>query len=125
MSVTRLPARKTRIKTITRATTRWQRRKVGITSSSGADVDRQQINVLLGIATNGFFVFAPFPASDTFASFLLGAPVLFFQGGGDFSRGLRKWVAAGYAQDEWRVTPNLTLSYGLPLRGQYALHGSS
>ena len=79
----------------------------------GADVDRQQINALLGIATNGFFVFAPFPASDSFASLLLGQPVLFFQGGGDFNRGLRKWVAAGYAQDEWRVTPHLTLSFGL------------
>jgi hypothetical protein len=79
----------------------------------GADLDRQQINVLLGIATNGFFVFAPFPASDSFASFLLGQPVQFFQGRGDFSRGIRKWIAAGYAQDEWRVTHNLTVSYGL------------
>jgi len=79
----------------------------------GADLDRQQINVLLGIATNGFFVFAPFPASDSFASLLLGQPVQFFQGGGDFNRGLRKWIVAGYAQDEWPVTHNLTLSYGL------------
>lgn len=79
----------------------------------GGDLDRQQINVLLGIATNGFFVFAPFPANDSFASFLLGQPVQFFQGGGDFNRGLRKWIASGYAQDEWRVTPRLTLSYGL------------
>ncbi len=79
----------------------------------GADLNRQQINALLGIATNGFFVFAPFPASDSFASFLLGQPVQFFQGGGDFGRGLRKWIVSGYAQDEWRVTPHLTLSYGL------------
>ncbi|MBV8551165.1 MAG: TonB-dependent receptor [Acidobacteriaceae bacterium] len=79
----------------------------------GADLDRQQINVLLGIATNGFFVFAPFPASDSFASFLLGQPVQFFQGGGDFNRGLRKWIVAGYGQDEWRVSHNLTLTYGL------------
>ncbi len=79
----------------------------------GADLDRQQINVLLGIATNGFFVFAPFPVNDSFASFLVGQSVQFFQAGGDFSRGLRKWIVAGYAQDEWRVTPKLTLSYGL------------
>jgi hypothetical protein len=79
----------------------------------GADIDRQQINVLLGIATNGFFVFAPFPVNDAFASFLLGQPVQFFQGGGDFNRGLRKWIVGGYAQDEWRVSPKLTLSYGL------------
>jgi hypothetical protein len=79
----------------------------------GGELDRQQINATLGIATNGFFVFAPFPASDAFASFLLGQPVVFFQGGGDFNRGLRKWVGAVYAQDEWRITPHLTLNYGL------------
>jgi len=79
----------------------------------GAELDRQQIDVLLGIATNGFFVFAPFPASDSFASMLLGTSVQFFQGGGDFNRGLRKWVAGGYAQDEFRITPRLTLNYGL------------
>jgi hypothetical protein len=79
----------------------------------GADPTREQINVLFGIATNGFFVFAPFPASDSFASFLLGQSVQFFQGGGEFDRGLRKWVAAGYAQDEFRLTPRLTLNFGL------------
>jgi len=79
----------------------------------GADLTREQINALLGIATNGFFVFAPFPASDSFASFLLGQSVQFFQGGGDFNRGLRKWVAAGYAQDEFRINSRLTLNYGL------------
>ncbi len=79
----------------------------------GAEITREQINVLFGIATNGFFVFAPFPASDSFASFLLGQSVQFFQGGGEFDRGLRKWVAAGYAQDEFRITPRLTLNLGL------------
>jgi hypothetical protein len=79
----------------------------------GAEIDRQQINALFGIATNGFFVFAPFPASDSFASFLLGQSVQFFQGGGQFDRGLRKWITGGYAQDEWRVTSHLTLNFGL------------
>ncbi len=79
----------------------------------GAELDRQQINVDFGIATNGFFVFAPFPASDSFASFLLGQSVQFFQGGGQFDRGLRKWIVGSYAQDEWRVTPHFTLNLGL------------
>ena len=79
----------------------------------GAELTREQINVLFGIATNGFFVFAPFPASDSFASFLLGQSVQFFQGGGQFDRGLRKWITAGYAQDEFRITPRLTLNLGL------------
>jgi hypothetical protein len=79
----------------------------------GTDLTRQQINAVFGIATNGFFVFAPFPASDSFASFLLGQSVQFFQGGGQFDRGLRKWVGAGYAQDEYRINPRLTLNLGL------------
>ena len=79
----------------------------------GADLNRQQINVVFGIATSGFFVFAPFPISDSFASFLVGQSVQFFQGGGQFDRGLRKWVGAGYAQDEFRVSPHLTLNFGL------------
>jgi hypothetical protein len=79
----------------------------------GADLTREQINVVFGIATNGFFVFAPFPASDSFASFLLGQSVQFFQGGGQFDRGLRKWVGAGYAQDEYRINARWTLNLGL------------
>ncbi|MBZ5586572.1 MAG: carboxypeptidase regulatory-like domain-containing protein [Acidobacteriia bacterium] len=79
----------------------------------GADLTREQINVLFGIATNGFFVFAPFPASDSYASFLLGQSVQFFQGGGQFDRGLRKWIGAGYAQDAYRINSRLTLNIGL------------
>ena len=47
---------------------------------AGVDFRHSQINMTEGIASNGFFVFAPFPASDSFASFLLGFPVVFFQG---------------------------------------------
>ncbi len=76
------------------------------------DYRRTQINMTEGIASNGFFVFAPFPASDSFASFLMGFPVVFFQGGGDMNRGLRNHDFALFAQDEWRISPRLTLNYG-------------
>ncbi len=79
----------------------------------GAGFRRNQINMAEGIASNGFFVFAPFPASDPFASFLLGFPVVFFQGGGDMNRGLRNIDFSAYAQDEWRASPRLTFNYGL------------
>ncbi len=79
---------------------------------AGADFRRNQINMTEGIASNGFFVFAPFPASDSFASFLMGFPVVFFQGGGDMNRGLRNVDFAAFVQDEWRVSPRLTLNYG-------------
>ena len=78
----------------------------------GGDFRRSQINISQGIAANGFFVFAPFPTNSTFANFLLGRPVVFFQAGGDFSRGLRSFDVSAYAQDEWRVTSGLTINYG-------------
>jgi hypothetical protein len=69
----------------------------------GGEFTRTQMTLVYGIATNGFFIFAPFPFSDSFASFLTGQSVTFFQGGGQFDRGLRNYELAGYAQDEWRI----------------------
>lgn len=79
----------------------------------GEEFRRTQINAAQGIASNGFFVFVPFPASDSFANFLLGRPVVFFQVGGDLPRGLRTWDLAGFAQDEWRPIRRFTLNYGV------------
>ncbi|HTJ30541.1 MAG TPA: carboxypeptidase regulatory-like domain-containing protein, partial [Acidobacteriaceae bacterium] len=70
----------------------------------GGGYQHQQINVLQGIATNGFFVFAPFPVTDAFASFLTGQAVVFLQGIGDFSRGIRSNSANLYVQDTYKVT---------------------
>ena len=79
----------------------------------GSGYQRQQINVLQGIATNGFFVFVPFPINNSFASFLFGQPIFFLQGRGDFSRGIRGHALNAYAQDTYKVTPRLTLNLGL------------
>ncbi len=80
----------------------------------GGDFLRTQINMFQAIAPNAFFVFAStFPTNDAIANLLLGAPVTFYQGLGDFHRGLRIWNAGVYAQDEWRITRNFTLNYGL------------
>jgi hypothetical protein len=79
----------------------------------GGGYAHDQINVLFGIASNGFFVFIPAPASDAFASFLLGAPYLFLQGGGDPSRGLRGNDLNAYAQDTYKISSHLTLNAGL------------
>jgi hypothetical protein len=43
----------------------------------GGGYGHEQINLLFGIASNGFFVFAPAPINDAFASFLIGQPVCF------------------------------------------------
>jgi carboxypeptidase family protein len=80
----------------------------------GVDFLRTQLNMFQAIAPNSFFVFAStFPTNDAIANLLLGAPVTFYQGLGDFHRGIRDWSLGLYAQDEWRVTSRLTINYGL------------
>ncbi len=79
----------------------------------GGGYQYQQINVTQGIATNGFFVFAPFPVTDAFASFLSGEPVVFLQGLGNFTRHIRGNELNFYAQDTYKVSARFTLNFGL------------
>jgi hypothetical protein len=79
----------------------------------GGGYQRLQVNALQGIATNGFFVFAGFPVTDAFASFLYGVPVVFLQGRGDFNRGIRGNALNGYGQDTYKLNRRVTLNYGL------------
>jgi hypothetical protein len=80
----------------------------------GGEVRRTSIDMVQAIAPNAFFVFAgTFPTNNAIANLLLGAPVTFYQGLGDFDRGLRLWNIGGYAQDEWRAGSGLTLNYGV------------
>jgi len=79
----------------------------------GGGYRRDQINALQGIATNGFFVFSTFPYNDGFASLLSGNPVVFLQGGGNFARQIRDRALDAYGQDNYKLSPNLTLNVGL------------
>ncbi|MCU1268785.1 MAG: hypothetical protein JWN74_79 [Acidobacteriaceae bacterium] len=79
----------------------------------GGGYQHLHVNALQGIATNGFFVVAPFPFTDAFASFLVGQPVFFLQGRGDFSRGINGKSLNGYVQDTYKATSRLTLNLGL------------
>jgi outer membrane receptor protein involved in Fe transport len=79
----------------------------------GGGYRRDQINALQGIASNGFFVFATFPYSDGFASFLSGNPVVFLQGGGNFAREIRDRALDAYGQDTYKINSRLTLNLGL------------
>jgi len=80
----------------------------------GAEVRHTSIDMVQAIAPNAFFVFAStFPTNNAIANLMLGAPVTFYQGLGDFNRGLRLWNVGAYAQDEWRLNARLTVNYGL------------
>ena len=80
----------------------------------GGEFQRDAINNLLGIASNGFFVFAPVPIiGNALADFLIGQPVVFLQGGGQLPRGLRAWNENLYVQDSYKATSRLTVNIGL------------
>ena len=80
----------------------------------GGEYLRTNIDMFQGIAPNAFFVFAStFPTNNAIANLLLGAPVTFYQGFGDFSRDVNVWNAGLYAQDEWRAASTLTVNYGV------------
>ena len=79
----------------------------------GGGFEHLHVNALQGIATNGFFVVVPFPLTDAFASFLIGQPVFFLQGRGDFSRGINGKSLNGYVQDTYKATSRLTFNLGL------------
>ena len=81
---------------------------------AGAEFRNIGIDMVQAIAPNAFFVFAgTFPTNNAVANLLLGAPVTFYQGLGDFTRDVRVWGLGAFAQDEWRVTSRLTFNYGL------------
>ena len=80
----------------------------------GGELRRTGIDMVQAIAPNAFFVFAgTFPTNNAIANLLLGAPVTFYQGLGDFGRDVSVTSLGVYAQDEWRVGPRVTLNYGL------------
>ncbi len=80
----------------------------------GGEIRRTGIEMFQSIAPNAFFVFAgTFPTNNAMANLLLGAPVTFYQGLGDFGRQVTVSGLGLYGQDEWRVGPRVTLNYGL------------
>ncbi len=80
----------------------------------GGEYRRTHLDLFQAIAPNSFFVFAgTFPTNNAVANLLLGAPVVFYQGLGDFARDLSVWQGSVFAQDEWRLTPRVTLNVGL------------
>ena len=87
-SAARSPVRATRRRTRSRCRTRCRWTQGAHLFKFGGEFQRTGIDMFQAIAPNAFFVFAgTFPTNNAVANLLLGAPVTFYQGLGDFSRG--------------------------------------
>ncbi len=83
----------------------------------GAGFSTYQQNTLYAFFTDSNFSFAGYAADgdgtgNSFADFLVGAPNNLFEGPQAHSN-IRSKATYGFAQDEWRVKPNLTLTLGV------------
>jgi Carboxypeptidase regulatory-like domain/TonB dependent receptor len=90
----------------------------------GADIKRMQMNGSFDLYTNGEYAFADLsafgvPATTTnpaFENFLKGTPEIYLGTNpalADSERGFRQNYFGLYAQDDWKVLPNLTVNYGI------------
>ncbi len=78
----------------------------------GADIRYIQVNERNTYTSNGWFTFSGSETGNDFADFLLGAPDLFNQTSAQVLDSRTKYFGL-YAQDTYKVSPDLTLNYGL------------
>ena len=83
----------------------------------GGDIRYQKFDQKVFFNVNGEYIFGPGGANDTqlsdpYGNYLLGLPVGYTQGSAntEFVRSTSVYL---FAQDSWRIRPNLTLNYGL------------
>jgi len=78
----------------------------------GAEFHADQVNAHAIAQFNGSFVFSGTETGVDFADFLIGTPSQYNQSQLNPFYARNKYVGA-FAQDSWRVRPNLTVNYGL------------
>ena len=83
----------------------------------GAGYSAYEQNTIYAFFTNGYYDFAGYASGgdgtgNSLADFLIGAPNNLFEGP-DAANNIRSKSYSGFAQDEWRFRPSLTLSLGL------------
>jgi hypothetical protein len=89
----------------------------GHTVKFGGDVRRQHFDQFLYFDVNGSFGFSPggpndVGFSDLYPNYFLGLPNSFGQGSAQLEN-VRSSAVYLFAQDSWKLKPNLTLNYGL------------
>ncbi len=80
---------------------------------AGLDLRREAMNIAFINRPNGDLTFSGGLAGNAAADFLLGAPAQVRATTTQAVQDGYGWLYAGYAQDEFRVTPQLTLSLGI------------
>ncbi|MBI2149118.1 MAG: TonB-dependent receptor, partial [Acidobacteria bacterium] len=88
----------------------WNRGRHNVTF--GADLRRQQVNVLSQQDARGTFTFTGAAAGSDFAGFLLGAPDTSSIAFGNADKYFRQTHYDAYITDDWRVNGALTLNIG-------------
>jgi len=79
----------------------------------GGNFIHTNLNANSGVNTNPTFTFSGQAQSGSgLGDFLLGRPSLFAQGNENVGNGRQHYIAA-YVQDTWKVSPKLTLNYGV------------
>jgi len=92
----------------------------------GGEIDRTSIRRNLPVLDNGLLFFVPGGVTgfDYWQNFLLGAETFGEGGGGAANHDYHIPAFAGFAQDDWRVTPTLTLNLGLRMEWVGAAYDS-
>lgn len=82
------------------------------TMKLGASFHLDQVNINSNSINNGSFVFQGTETGSDFADYLLGIASTYEQGDASPFYIRNKYIGA-FAQDSWRIRPNLTLNYGM------------
>jgi hypothetical protein len=85
------------------------------TMKFGFSVRRSTVNTTFNNANNGLFSYSgagSYSTGDAAADFLLGIPDFYSQGTGNY-QAIRTYTYYTYAQDQFKLRPNLTLTYGV------------
>jgi Carboxypeptidase regulatory-like domain/TonB dependent receptor len=83
------------------------------TAKFGADFHYVQFNIRQSIEQNGEFGFGGSETGNDFADFLIGTPDSYGQASNGFVQDARTKYFGAYAQDSFKVKPDLTINYGL------------